>query len=302
MSVEQKRTSTTALAISLLLLASCKTAAPISKSPSSPTAKQIQSKPPKSIDLRIQVSAPKTNPRALQVASFNMFAAGFGMDKLRTAIKSQQLDLVGLQEVDNKTRRSGQVDQLKALAKATGLHAVFARAMNFDGGEYGIGLLSRWPLHKVHRVALPVVTGAEPRVLLWAQAKIDGEPWTFAVTHFSSSRDAKKALSAHRDQARIVAENLAGRERVILLADLNSEAAASALTPLSIIGNFVGLQLGPTYPAHDPQQRLDHIILSRDLVARQPEIIDLGCSDHCALRSQVILRRDLARWHVGANK
>ena len=290
---------------SSLSLASCKTAgAQMDASPKPATSPQKQrtSTMHKKIDLRIQVRPPTRHPRVINVATINMFAAGFGMNKLRKALKKQNLDVVGLQEVDNKTRRSKNVDQLKELAAATGLHAAFAPAMNFDGGRYGVALLSKWPLHNIHRVALPVVSGAEPRVLLWAQAKIDGEQWTFAVTHFSSSRDAENAVSAHRDQARVLAEALAGRERVIVLADLNSEATSRDLTPLSIIGNFVGLHLGPTYPARDPQLRLDHIILSRDLVAQQPEVIDLGCSDHRALRSQVILRKNLARWRVRPNR
>lgn len=285
---------------SAVLLSACKTMPSGHQSPSSTSKKTAKENAATSIDLQVQVKAPNAHPRSIQVATFNMFAGGFGMRKLCSAVKNQQLDVVGLQEVDNQTRRSKGEDQLQTLAKETGLHAVFAKAMDYDGGAYGVGLLSRWPLHHIHRIALPVVKGAEPRILLWAQTRIDGETWTFAVTHFSSSRDAKNAKTAHRDQARIVAEALAGRDRVILLADLNSEASSAQLTPLSIIGNFVGLQLGATYPARDPQQRLDHIILSRDLVAQRPEIIELNCSDHRALRSQVILRRDLPQWRVGA--
>lgn len=253
---------------------------------------------PNTIDLDVRVKPAAANRRPLRVASFNIFAGARGFDKVQAALRQLDVDVIGLQEVDRGTRRAGGIDQVKRLAKATGLHAVFAKTLDLQGGEYGLALLSRWTLNRVHRQALPVVTGAEPRRLLWAQAEIDGEPWTFAVSHFSSPRDAPEAVSAHRDQARRLAEALGGRDRVVLMADLNSEASATALTPLSLIGDFVGLQAGPSFPAQNPQQRLDHILLSRDLSPARVEVLDLGCSDHRVLRAEIWKRSELPQWQV----
>ena len=52
--------------------------------------------------------------------------------------------MVLLQEVDRFTRRSGGVDQLGALAAQTGANGhFFAKAIERQGGEYGVGVLCR---------------------------------------------------------------------------------------------------------------------------------------------------------------
>ena len=95
---------------------------------------------------------PTRDPRSLRVMTYNIHI-GKGMDgkadlaRIAGVIKSADVDVVALQEVDVKTRRSGvESDQLKELAKLTGMHGVFAKARDFDGGEYGQAVLSRRPI------------------------------------------------------------------------------------------------------------------------------------------------------------
>src|SRR5688500_5929836 len=67
------------------------------------------------------------------------------LERLADVIKSVNPDLVGLQEVDQKTARSKGVDQAARLAELTGLRAIFGKAMEYQGGGYGLAVLSRWP-------------------------------------------------------------------------------------------------------------------------------------------------------------
>ncbi len=53
-------------------------------------------------------------------------------------------DIVALQEVDRGTERVGQRDLLAELSEATGLHKAFAKTLDYQGGDYGIGILSRF--------------------------------------------------------------------------------------------------------------------------------------------------------------
>ena len=69
----------------------------------------------------------------------------------------------GVQEVDQKTARVNGADSCAILEKTTGLHATFAKAIEFGGGEYGNAVLSREIPLDVRRIPLP---GSEPRVLL----------------------------------------------------------------------------------------------------------------------------------------
>jgi endonuclease/exonuclease/phosphatase family metal-dependent hydrolase len=51
-------------------------------------------------------------------------------------------DLVALQEIDDKTNRSHGVDELKELANSTQMNHYFAPAMSYDGGHYGVGVIT----------------------------------------------------------------------------------------------------------------------------------------------------------------
>jgi len=62
---------------------------------------------------------------------------------------------VALQEVDKLTARSGKVDQLKEIENITGMQGVFCRAIDFDGGEYGLSILSKYPVTLDEIIQLP---------------------------------------------------------------------------------------------------------------------------------------------------
>jgi endonuclease/exonuclease/phosphatase family metal-dependent hydrolase len=65
-------------------------------------------------------------------------------------------DLVLLQEVDRNTQRSGPTDQPAVLARLTGYSVAFGRTIGFQGGDYGIALLSRWPIRRDTLIPLTV--------------------------------------------------------------------------------------------------------------------------------------------------
>lgn len=87
----------------------------------------------------------------LRVLSYNI-RSGSNIDNVynisRTAatIKSYKPMLVGLQEVDNNTARHPGDDQPAILAAKTGLAYRYAKFRNFEGGGYGIAILSALPI------------------------------------------------------------------------------------------------------------------------------------------------------------
>ena len=117
----------------------------------------------------------------LQVMSYNVRHCG-GMDMVldydRTAnvIIKQQPDVVALQELDSLTSRSGQCYQLGELANRTSYYPIFGSAINYDGGKYGVGVLTRECPLSVKTIPLP---GEEPRVL-WV---VELKDYVLACTH-----------------------------------------------------------------------------------------------------------------------
>ena len=91
------------------------------------------------------------------------------VDLGRTArvIRRLNPDVVALQEIDKNADRSGKIDEARELAKLTGLqHHAFGRFFDFQGGEYGMAIISRYPLSEAKNLRLP--DGAEPRTSLIA--------------------------------------------------------------------------------------------------------------------------------------
>ena len=111
------------------------------------------------------------------------------MDCRRSAavIRSQAPDVVAVQELDSMTRRSGGKYILGEIADYTGMNAEYFPAIEFDGGKYGIGILSKEKPLAVQGYPLP--GKEEERALLVAEF----EDYIFACTHLSLTESDRLA-------------------------------------------------------------------------------------------------------------
>ena len=106
-------------------------------------------------------------PNRSRIATWNIRAARSApLDAIAAELQTMQADVIALQEVDVHLRRTGSVDQPAVLATALGFHYVFAASIKWDEGDYGLAVLSRWPLTKVRRHRLDATAAAEPRIVL----------------------------------------------------------------------------------------------------------------------------------------
>jgi endonuclease/exonuclease/phosphatase family metal-dependent hydrolase len=143
-----------------------------------------------------------TAPVTLRVLTYNIHH-GEGRDgrldlfRLAEIMRAAQPDLIALQEVDRGTERAAGVDQLAELAGLLGMHAEFGRTIDHTGGQYGVAILSRWPVASVQNRPLPSSPEHEPRTALTVRFRAgeDG-PWVrFTSTHLDNSRDAEEKLA-----------------------------------------------------------------------------------------------------------
>ena len=157
------------------------------------------------------------------------------VDLARTAnvIRRLNPDVVALQEVDNRAERSGKVDQAKELAERTGLrYHAFGPFFEFQGGQYGMAIISRYPLTDVTNVRLP--DGAEPRTSLVSRVAAP-TPFQLANVHFY--RTEKERLA----QSKTLLRFLQDKQELpsVIAGDFNSKPDSTVLREFSV-GKFLG--------------------------------------------------------------
>src|SRR5690606_4824448 len=137
----------------------------------------------------------------------------------RTAgvIRAQRPDIIGLQEVDDRTGRSGKAAQAERLGQLLGMHHAFGRFMDYQGGAYGMAILTRQPIVSTRSIQLP--EGNEPRIALTVQVRLaDGRLLTIVNVHFDWVSDDAFRFA----QAQAVTKYLdALKTPYILLGDFN---------------------------------------------------------------------------------
>ena len=102
-------------------------------------------------------------------------------------IAAQQPDLAALQELDRGTRRSAGRDVLQELADATGMTGTYGQAIAYQGGAYGVGILSRKPPLRAYQ--RPLACPAEPRTLLVCEF----DAFVLFCTHLSLVAESRAA-------------------------------------------------------------------------------------------------------------
>jgi endonuclease/exonuclease/phosphatase family metal-dependent hydrolase len=176
--------------------------------------------------------------KQITVATYNIchgHYAGYDWNKIATLIREADADIVGFQEIDMLTGRIGGLDTVAALTAATGLtHALFVPAMDFDGGQYGTAILSRYPI--VDSGILPLPSASyEPRALGWVTVDLgDGDPLTLLNTHLSyESHDQQDIQFAYI--ADWMGKHLTPDTPTVLTGDFNTEDF-TAFTPVKSLG------------------------------------------------------------------
>lgn len=202
----------------------------------------------------------------LKILAYNIHHAnppskpGFiDLPAIARVINASGADLVALQEVDVRTTRAGaDSDQAAELGSLTGMYAHFVKAIDHQGGDYGVAILSRFPLLDQGGEHLPMAegTGGEPRVVAYVTVEpVAGKPVTFANTHLDLKPE-NRALQAKR-----IAERLTEIPHPIILAgDFNAEPNSEAIGILDRHFKRSQIPNGYTIPVDKPTREIDYIM------------------------------------------
>ncbi len=218
----------------------------------------------------------------LRVLAYNIHH-GEGMDgkinlpRIAGVIEKERPDFVALQEVDKGVNRSGNIDQAKVLGKLLGMHHSFAKFMDYDEGEYGLAVLSKYPIIKTQIHRLP--DGAEPRVVLEVEAKVNGESISFASIHLDWTKSSLRVA-----QFKALDKALAIRNHPVIVAgDYNAEPGSPTMNMASQSGFVIPKSdANLTWPADKPIVEIDYIVVRGmyDVKATSIVLDELIASDH----------------------
>lgn len=198
---------------------------------------------------------PVPAPARVRVASWNIKAARSSpVDALAAEMRAMQADVIALQEVDVRTRRSGFVDEPTALSAALGFDYVFAASILWDEGHYGLALLTKWPLVHVARHRVGGADIGEPRIVLDVTVCAAGRPLRI-LNHHADRRPPARALGFVDLQSIARAATGSG---VLLMGDMNEYADGPGVRSLLDAG-LVDLGAGGA-PDTSPAGRIDFIL------------------------------------------
>lgn len=230
----------------------------------------------------------------LRIMSYNI-RGGRGMDNVfdlqRTAdvINRVGPDVVAVQEVDSVTGRSGQRDVLRELGELTLMFHTYAPAIDYDGGKYGIGMLSKEKPLSYRYLSLP--GREEERVLLF----VEFENYVYGCTHLSlTEEDRMKSLPILKKEA-------AGIHKPLFIAgDMNAAPEDAFIRELQ--KDFVILTNTKikTFPAPTPRETLDYIAaFAKDttvFVRLSTQVTDEPvASDHRPVVADIVFKQPVSR-------
>jgi len=231
-------------------------------------------------------SAPKSTK--LRVMTYNIHV-GVGMDqkmdlqRIAEVINHEHPDLVGLQEVDRGVRRTQGVDEIAELSKLTNMSYAFAHNLDYQGGQYGVAILSRFPIAAIEHRKFENRREAERRGMLRVEVEVEGSTINFVTTHLDYQFSDGRVFEVEQ-----LLRDLEGTQGpIIVVGDFNDESAGDAYELMTTKFEDAWIaskakEVGFSYPADKLAKRIDYIFFrsSHGIKVKKAWIVRSLASDH----------------------
>jgi endonuclease/exonuclease/phosphatase family metal-dependent hydrolase len=213
------------------------------------------------------------------------------LDSLARSIA--EFDVIGLQEADAGSIRSGFLNQTRYLAETSGLpywsHQPNRKLSNVS--HTANGLISRNAPSEVLDYPLPGRLGG--RGVLLARYGGGDDTLTVAVAHLSLGTQSRAR------QIDFIAELLQGHRHVVLMGDFNCPPDSPELRSLFARTALAPpMNPAPTFPSWRPQRAIDHILVSSGIEVERMWTLPAAFSDHLPLAAEI--RVPVAAWKAAA--
>lgn len=232
--------------------------------------------------------------QTLRIMTFNI-RHGRGLDgkidleRIADLIRKVEPHFVGLQEVDHGVDRSHKLDIAKILAELTKMSYAFGKNIDYQNGDYGNAILSKFPIVRQVNLHYRMLRENEQRGLLQTVLDLDGREIVFMNTHIDHRDDDTERLM---NVAEIVSTAKSyGDHPIIVCGDFNDHPKSLTIQKMEIdFQNTSRSQICLTFPSHQPKQQIDYIFCSRHLTSvKSSDTIDTIASDHLPLVAEITI-------------
>lgn len=223
-------------------------------------------------------TAEKAKTVNLKIGSYNIKhgnLVSLNFDLIADDIIDNGIEIVALQEVDCNTGRNKKQDTMKILSERTNYYFAYGSSFDYDGGQYGNGILSKYPILNYEVIKLPKATCAEEqRTLIHAEIDVDGQIFNFFATHLQWDNATALQLAE-------INKHTKDLENFVVGGDFNSEAfELFTVVENSYIAN-TGHVTEPT------GMMIDNFITSNNIISQNFDVINTGNSDHYLITSEI---------------
>jgi endonuclease/exonuclease/phosphatase family metal-dependent hydrolase len=224
---------------------------------------------------------------------------GVGMDKkldlqrIADVIKTEEPDLVGLQEVDRGTRRTERKDEIAELAAMTRMQYAFAHNLDYDGGQYGVAVLSRYLIKNIDHRMYENRREAERRGMLRVEVEIEGKVVNFVTTHLDYQYADGRLFET--EQMLKFLEGVKGP--LFVVGDFNDEPVGTAYKLMLTKFQDGWIDSGAkgdgfSYPADKAVKRIDYVFYRKSdgIKAKKSWVVNTLASDHVPVMTEFEIR------------
>ena len=230
--------------------------------------------------------------QVLRVLSYNIHH-GEGMDgkidieRIAKVISTENPDLVALQEVDKFCTRSGDRDMAAELGQLLGMEHLFGKAMDFQGGEYGLAVLSKLPIMETRLHQLP--KGDEPRCALEVKVKIGSYPRLISFICIHNSWNSEEIRTK---QIKELLKSLGELDHPVVLAgDFNAKRKDESMQLLKHADwKILSYQSKKMSVSTAPDSQIDFFVISNLPYASVESVVidETIASDHRPIFAEIV--------------
>jgi len=219
------------------------------------------------------------NINGLRVATYNIhILSDASAVTIAKDILDAGLDVVGIQEVDKNTIRTGNVDQAKALAEELGWYYGYSKTIDLEGGAYGHAILSKYPILSYTTVQLP--SGSEEqRVFGHAIIKVGNHTVNFINTHLTWT-------TLQSSQFQTIADYIANFDNFIITGDFN----CTNFSAYNVLGGNIVNNATNTFITNGDDGAIDNIVVSKNWTVGKGTMVANNHSDHNMLYADITIK------------